>query len=141
MISRSLLLLQMATVRQSESDNILIEWGNVGPRGPVVTHYISISLLRVGVRVRFGRCVSLSCVVKFPVTILYGVVFCNFDEDLQTGNYVKQTNLIVCSNKYQIPNKCEWYYTGWRRNDKYQSRNFVHDISLYYCPSIRKITI
>ena len=25
---------------------------------------------------------DLSCAVKFPVTILYGVVICNFDEDL-----------------------------------------------------------
>ena len=29
-----------------------------------------------------GRFMSLSSVMKFPVTILYGVVFCNFDEDL-----------------------------------------------------------
>ena len=29
-----------------------------------------------------GRCMSLSCAVKFPVTILYGVVICDFDEDL-----------------------------------------------------------
>ena len=29
-----------------------------------------------------GICMSLFCVVKFPVTILYGVIFCNFDEDL-----------------------------------------------------------
>ena len=29
-----------------------------------------------------GRCMCLSCAVNFPVTILYGVVFCNFDEDL-----------------------------------------------------------
>ena len=29
-----------------------------------------------------GRCMFLSCAVKFPVTILYGVVICNFDEDL-----------------------------------------------------------
>ena len=29
-----------------------------------------------------GRCMSLSCIVNFSVTILYGVVFCNFDEDL-----------------------------------------------------------
>ena len=29
-----------------------------------------------------GRCMSLSCAVKFPVTILYDVVICNFDEDL-----------------------------------------------------------
>ena len=29
-----------------------------------------------------GRCMFLSCAVKFPVAILYGVVICNFDEDL-----------------------------------------------------------
>ena len=29
-----------------------------------------------------GRCMSLACAVKFPVAILYGVVICNFDEDL-----------------------------------------------------------
>ena len=29
-----------------------------------------------------GRCMSLSCAVKFPVAILDGVVICNFDEDL-----------------------------------------------------------
>ena len=29
-----------------------------------------------------GRCMSLSCAVKFPVAILYGVVFCNFSKDL-----------------------------------------------------------
>ena len=29
-----------------------------------------------------GGCMSLSCAVKFPVSILYGVVICNFDEDL-----------------------------------------------------------
>ena len=29
-----------------------------------------------------GRCMSLSSGVKFPVAILYGVVICNFDEDL-----------------------------------------------------------
>ena len=29
-----------------------------------------------------GRCMSLSYAVKFPVIILYGDVFCNFDEDL-----------------------------------------------------------
>ena len=29
-----------------------------------------------------GRCVSLSCVVELPVAVLYGVVICNFDEDL-----------------------------------------------------------
>ena len=28
-----------------------------------------------------GRCLSLLC-YKFPVIILYGVVHCNFDEDL-----------------------------------------------------------
>ena len=50
-----------------------------------------------------GRCMFLSYVVKFPVTILYGVVFCNFDEDLSTDYYIKDTNLIVCSvdTKYQ----------------------------------------
>ena len=31
---------------------------------------------------RPGRCMFLSCAAKFPVIILYGVVFCNFDEDL-----------------------------------------------------------
>ena len=30
----------------------------------------------------FGSCMSLSCAVKFPIAILYGVVICNFDEDL-----------------------------------------------------------
>ena len=30
----------------------------------------------------FGCCMSLSCAVKFPVTIMYGVVICNFDKDL-----------------------------------------------------------
>ena len=44
-----------------------------------------------------GHCMSLSCAVKFPVAILYGVVICNFDEDLLSGYYVKHTNLIVCS--------------------------------------------
>ena len=44
-----------------------------------------------------GRCMSFSCAVKFPVTILYGVVICNFDEDLYAGYYVKHTNLIVNS--------------------------------------------
>ena len=29
-----------------------------------------------------GRCMSFSCAVKFPETILYGVVICNFNEDL-----------------------------------------------------------
>ena len=29
-----------------------------------------------------GRCMFPSCDVKFPVTILYGAVICNFDEDL-----------------------------------------------------------
>ena len=29
-----------------------------------------------------GRYMSLFCAVKFPVAILYGVVICNFDEDL-----------------------------------------------------------
>ena len=29
-----------------------------------------------------ARCMPLSCSVKFPVAILYGVVICNFDEDL-----------------------------------------------------------
>ena len=29
-----------------------------------------------------GYIMFLSCAVKFPVTILYGVVICNFDEDL-----------------------------------------------------------
>ena len=29
-----------------------------------------------------GRCMSLSCAIKFPVAILYGVVICNFDEEL-----------------------------------------------------------
>ena len=29
-----------------------------------------------------GRCMFLFCAVKFPVTILYGAVFCNFDEHL-----------------------------------------------------------
>ena len=36
-----------------------------------------------------GRCMSLSCAVKFPVIILYGVVICNFDENLKAGYYVK----------------------------------------------------
>ena len=44
-----------------------------------------------------GRCMFPSCDVKFPVTILYGAVICNFDEDLYAGYYVKHTNLIVCS--------------------------------------------
>ena len=29
-----------------------------------------------------GCIMSLSCAVKFPVAILYGIVICNFDEDL-----------------------------------------------------------
>ena len=41
-----------------------------------------------------GCIVSLSCAVKkFPVAILYGVVICNFDEDLKAGYYVEHTNL------------------------------------------------
>ena len=60
-----------------------------------------ISLLRVGEQVWLprcsGRCMSLSSVVKFPVTILYGVVF--FHEDLSVDYYIKHTNLIVCSQK------------------------------------------
>ena len=29
-----------------------------------------------------GRCMSPFCAVKFPVATLYGVVICNFDDDL-----------------------------------------------------------
>ena len=57
------------------------------PRGPVVsTLSFSLSAESRGAgsipAVYPGRCTSLSCVVKFPVAILYGVVIYNFDEDL-----------------------------------------------------------
>ena len=55
--------------------------------GQWLAHYVSISLLRVGgagsiPAVWPGRFMSFSCAVKFPAAILYGVVICNFDEDL-----------------------------------------------------------
>ena len=57
------------------------------PRGPVFsTLHLNLSAENRGAgsipAKNTDRCVSLSCVVKFPVTILYGVVFCNFEEDL-----------------------------------------------------------
>ena len=71
------LLIQMYTRKLKEL---------LSPRGPVISTLRVIVLLRVGERVRFPcdpcRCMSLSCVVKFPVAILYGVVICNFNEDL-----------------------------------------------------------
>ena len=59
----------------------------VGPRGPVVsTLCFNLSAESRGAglipAICPGRCMSLSCAVKFPVAILYGVVICNFDEDL-----------------------------------------------------------
>ena len=61
----------------------------MGPRGPVVsTLHLNLSAESRGAgsipAKSPDRCMSLalSCVVKFPVTILCGVVFCNFDEDL-----------------------------------------------------------
>ena len=73
-----------------------------GPRGPVVsTLGLSLSAESRGCgydpRKSPGRCMSLSCVVKFPVTILYGAVFCSFDEDLLADYYIKLSNLTVCS--------------------------------------------
>ena len=59
----------------------------LGPRGPVVSTLsfnLSAESRDAGKipAVCPGRCMSLSCAVKFPVAILYGVVICNFDEDL-----------------------------------------------------------
>ena len=59
----------------------------MGPRGPVVsTLSFNLSAESRGAgsipAICPGRCMSLSCAVKFPVAILYGVVICNFDEDL-----------------------------------------------------------
>ena len=59
----------------------------MGPSGPVVsTLSFNLSAESKGAgsisAVCPGHCMSLSCAVKFPVAILYGVVICNFDEDL-----------------------------------------------------------
>ena len=59
----------------------------MGPRGPVVSTLcfnLSAESRSAGSNAAIGpgRCMSLSCAVKFPVAILYGVVSCNFDEDL-----------------------------------------------------------
>ena len=59
----------------------------LGPRGPVFsTLYFNLSGESRGAdsipAICPGRCMFLSCAVKFPVAILYGVVICNFDEDL-----------------------------------------------------------
>ena len=52
----------------------------LGPYGPVVsTLRFNLSAESRGAgSICPGRCMSLSCAVKFPVTILYGVVICNF---------------------------------------------------------------
>ena len=59
----------------------------MGTRGPVVsTLSFNLSAESRGAgsipAIFPGRCMSLSCAVKFPVAILYGAVICNFDEDL-----------------------------------------------------------
>ena len=59
----------------------------MGPRGPVVsTLCFNLCAESMGVgsipAICPGSCRSFSCVVKFPVAILYGVVICNFNEDL-----------------------------------------------------------
>ena len=59
----------------------------VGPRGPVVsTLCFNLSAESRGAglipAICPGRCMSLPRAVKFPVAILYGIVICDFDEDL-----------------------------------------------------------
>ena len=54
-----------------------------GPRGPVVsTLRLNLSFESRGAGSIPWTFLTFSCVMKFPVTILYGVVSCNFDEDL-----------------------------------------------------------
>ena len=69
----------------------------LGPRGPLVsTLRLNLSAESRGAgsipQKNPGRCISLSSVVKFHMTILYGVVFCNFDEDLK-ANIISNTQI------------------------------------------------
>ena len=65
----------------------LLNAENWGPREPVVsTLSFNLSAESRGAgsipAVCPGRYMYLSCAVKFPVAILYGVEICNFDKDL-----------------------------------------------------------